>query len=62
MDTLSHDRTDRNRLSATNRLPYPDPLAMDYAARRIATRYNVSAGMARVVAELVGASIAECRR
>jgi hypothetical protein len=43
-------------------LPNPDPLTMDYAARRIATRYNVSAGMARVVAELVGASIAECRR
>jgi hypothetical protein len=46
-----------NRPSAANRLPNPDPLLMDYAARTIERRYNVSPGMARIVAELVGASI-----
>lgn len=62
MDTLSHDHAAaRNGLSATHRLPYPDPLAMDYATRRIATRYNVGMPLARIVAELVSASLAKGR-
>ena len=57
-----HDRTDRNRLSTPHRLPYPDPIAMDFAARRIATRYNVGLSLACVVAELVSASLAKGRQ
>jgi hypothetical protein len=44
-----------NRVSAANRLPDHTPLMM--AARTIERRYNVSPGMAQIVAELVGASI-----
>jgi hypothetical protein len=50
---LPNNHASRNR----NRLPSPDPLLMDYAARTIERRYNVSPGMARIVAELVTASI-----
>jgi hypothetical protein len=50
---LSNSHASRNR----NRLPNPDPLLMDYAARTIERRYNVSPGMAKIVAELVTASI-----
>lgn len=47
----------RNPASAAMRLPNPDPPTMDCAARRIATRYNVGFPLARVVAELIGASL-----
>jgi hypothetical protein len=57
MHNLPNDLASRNRASAANRLPSPAPLLMDDAARRIATRYNVGLPLARVVAELVGASI-----
>jgi len=50
---LSNNHASRNR----NRLPNPDPLLMDYAARTIERRYNVSPGMAKIVAELVTASL-----
>jgi hypothetical protein len=46
-----------NPISMAERLPNPDPRTMDYAARRIATRYNVGLPLARVVAELIGASL-----
>jgi hypothetical protein len=55
--TLTHDPAARNPATAVERLPNPDPLTMDYAARKIASRYNVTAALARVVAELVGASL-----
>ena len=61
MRNLPNDLASRNRLSAANRLPNPDPLLMDYAARRISRRYNVGPALARVVAELVSASV-EVRR
>jgi len=51
----------RNRAPA-NRLPIPDPLLMDFATRRIASRYSVNLPHARLVAELVTASIGEARR
>jgi hypothetical protein len=51
-----------NRAYAANRLPNPDPLLMDYAARTIERRYNVSPGMARIVAEMVSTSLVEVRR
>jgi hypothetical protein len=50
---LPNNHASRNR----NRLPSPDPLLMDYAARTIERRYNVSPGMAKIVAELVTTSI-----
>jgi hypothetical protein len=50
---LPNNHASRNR----NRLPNPDPLLMDYAARTIERRYNVSPGTAKIVAELVTASI-----
>ena len=53
MINLPNNYASRNR----NRLPNPDPLLMDYAARTIERRYNVSPGMAKIVAELVTASI-----
>ena len=53
MINLSNSHASRNR----NRLPNPDPFLMDYAARTIERRYNVSPGMAKIVAELVTASI-----
>ena len=59
MNTIQADQAARNRAPS---LPYPDPLAMDYASRRIARRYNVGLPLARVVAELVSASIAEGSR
>jgi hypothetical protein len=42
-------------------LPSPDPARMDYAARRIAARYNVGFPLARIVAELVSTSLGERR-
>jgi hypothetical protein len=45
----------RNRAPSANRLP--DHIALMLAARTIERRYSVSPGMARIVAELVGASI-----
>jgi hypothetical protein len=45
----------RNRAPAANRLP--DHTALMLTARTIERRYGVSPGMARIVAELVGASI-----
>jgi hypothetical protein len=45
----------RNRDSAANRLP--DHASLMLTARTIERRYNVSPGMAQIVAELVGASI-----
>jgi hypothetical protein len=51
------NRPFRNNTTAAERLPNPDPATMDYAARKIATRYNVGLPLARVVAELVGASL-----
>jgi hypothetical protein len=53
MINLPNNYASRNR----NQLPSPDPLLMDYAVRTIERRYNVSRGMAKVVAELVTASI-----
>jgi hypothetical protein len=49
--TLTHD-DDVHKKAAT-----PDALLMDCAARRISRRYNVTLPLARVVAELVGASL-----
>jgi hypothetical protein len=62
MALYTNDLSARNRISATNRLPNPDPLLMDLATRRIASRYSVSLAHARVVAELVSASLVEVRR
>ena len=53
MNNLPINSASRNH----NRLPNPDPSTMDYAARRIASRYSVSLAHARVVAELVSTSI-----
>jgi hypothetical protein len=53
MINLPNNHASRNR----NRLPNPDPLLMDYAARMIERKYNTSPGMAKIVAELVTASI-----
>jgi hypothetical protein len=52
---LQNDLSARNRAPAANRLPDHNPLML--AAGVIQRKYNVSAGMARIVAELVGASI-----
>jgi hypothetical protein len=49
--------TNHGNPAAAVRLPNPDPLTMAYAARRIATRYNVGLPLARIVAELIGASL-----
>lgn len=57
MRTLANGPSRRNPVSMTERLPNPDPLTMDHAARRISTRYNVNISLARVVAELIGASL-----
>ena len=57
MSNLSNNHASRNR----NRLPNPDPLLIDYAARTIERRYNVSRGMAKIVAELVTTSIEACQ-
>jgi hypothetical protein len=62
MSFLTHKPAPFNRVSATNRLPSPDPFTLDYARRHIERRYNVSPGMARIVAELVNASIVEARQ
>jgi hypothetical protein len=56
VSNLPNDLASRNRLSAAKRLPNPDPLLLDRHTRLIASRYNVSPGMARIVAEMVGAS------
>jgi hypothetical protein len=52
---LQNDLRPRNRASATKRLP--DHAGLMLAAGAIQRKYNVSPGMALVVAELVGASI-----
>ena len=57
MHSLQNKPAPRLGASATIRLPSPDPSTLAYAARTIERRYNVSPGMARIVAELVGASI-----
>jgi hypothetical protein len=62
MHNLQNRPGEYKAVSTAARLPNPDPLTMDYAARRIASRYNVSPGMARIVAELVSTSVAEVRR
>jgi len=56
MHNLANRPGDYKTASAVERLPNPDPLLMDYGARRIAAKYNVNITLARVVAELVGAS------
>jgi len=61
MSLYTNDPSARNRASATLRLPNPDPLTMDFAARRIATRYNVSPGLAAIVAELIASSLGDRR-
>jgi hypothetical protein len=45
------------KASAANRLPNPDPLTLDRAARQISGRYGVSLAHARVVAELAAAAV-----
>jgi hypothetical protein len=52
----------RNRAHAADRLPVPDPLLMDLATRKIASRYSVNLTHARLVAEMVNASIVEARQ
>jgi hypothetical protein len=46
-----------NRLSAANRAPNLDPLILDRDARQISGRYNVSPGMALIVAALVASAV-----
>jgi hypothetical protein len=56
MTFLPHKPAPFNRVSAANRLP--DHTSLMLTARTIERRYNVSPGMAQIVAELVvGASI-----
>jgi hypothetical protein len=56
MSVYTTDLSARNRApAAADRLP--DHSSLMLAARTIERRYSVSAGMARIVAELVGASI-----
>ena len=56
MVNLPNDHSTRNRApAATDRLP--DHASLILAARTIERRYSVSPGMARIVAEMVGASI-----
>jgi hypothetical protein len=57
MTFYPNDPSARNRASAANRLPIPDPVLLDRHTRLIASKYNVSPGMARIVAEMVGASM-----
>jgi hypothetical protein len=61
MNTLISGRPFRNPVSTAERLPNPDPQTMAFAARRIATRYNVGLPLARVVAAIVDET-AEVRR
>jgi hypothetical protein len=61
MHTLPTVPAARNRASATNRLPSPDPLLMAYATNRIVRQYGVSVPMARIVAELVSTSLVDRR-
>ena len=56
MHNLANCPGDYKTGSAVERLPYRNRLLMDYRARRIAAKYNVNITLARVVAELVGAS------
>jgi hypothetical protein len=51
----------RNRASAANRLPSPDPLLMAYATNRLVGRYGTSIPMARIVAEMVYTSLGDRR-
>jgi hypothetical protein len=60
MINLQNDPSARNRASAAYRLP--DHASLMLAARQIERRYNTSPGMARIVAELVGASVVEVLR
>ena len=55
MINLQNDHSTRNRAPTANRLP--DHASLILAARTIERRYSVSPGMARIVAEMVGASI-----
>lgn len=55
MINLPNDLASRNRRSAANRLP--DYTSLMLAAGVIQRKYNVSPGMAQIVAEMVGASI-----
>jgi hypothetical protein len=59
MTSLPHKPAIFNRASAVTRLP--DHTFLMMAARTIERRYNTSPGMARIVAELVSASV-EARR
>jgi hypothetical protein len=61
MNTLQATPVARNRASAVNRLPSPDPLLMAYATNRIVRQYGVSLPMARIVAELVNTSLVDRR-
>ena len=63
MNTLLPETTaPSNRHPADHRPSGLRPQTLTYAARRLAKRYNVSPGMARVVAELVSTSFNEVRR
>jgi hypothetical protein len=57
MTFLPHKSAVFNRAPAATRLPNPDPFTIDYASRHIERRYNVSPGMAKIVAELVAAAV-----
>jgi hypothetical protein len=55
MINLPNDLASRNMASAANRLP--DHISLMLAAGVIQRKYNVSPGIAQIVAEIVGASI-----
>jgi hypothetical protein len=61
MTKLPEVSTARKRASLAKRLPNPDPLTLRYAARKIATRYNVGLPMAALVAELINTSLGDRR-
>jgi hypothetical protein len=55
MSNLPEVLAPRNQASAARRLP--DHTALMLAARTIERKYNVSPGLAQIVAEMVGTSI-----
>jgi hypothetical protein len=55
MTNLAHRPEFFNRASATNRLP--DHASLMMAARTIERSYSVSAGLAKIVAELAASSV-----
>ena len=59
MTSLLPQPTPHRNSRVARRLPLP--LSTDDAARRIATRYNVAAPLARIVAELVSTSLGDRR-